>query len=251
MIVREREDAFIMIDQHHHASISGQLFEWIKEDFTIKNKKERNSIRLAIDLHDVGWKPFDLSPMWNDKKNIPYDFITLPNTIKSVLYKNGIDIVAQKNNYATLLCSHHYVRFLQKDSNTCSKQFVQSEKERQANIIKEFNFFHNERFLTHYELLQFFDNLSLFICLHETNPSDEDIHFFFKNGIKLPELYGGGSMQLNWQNNRITLNTPIFAEPVSINLQQKVITKAAINEMGVLNAWENTPYEASQLIVVS
>lgn len=250
MIVREQEDAFIMIDQHHHASISSQLYESIKEEFTIKQDHTRNSLRTAIDLHDVGWKPFDSSPMWNDEKNIPYDFITLPNTIKSVLYKNGVDIVAQENNYAALLCSHHYVRFLQKDSNKYSKQFIQSEKQRQMNIINTFNSFHNNSFSAHYELLQFFDNLSLFICLHEMEPSNEDIHFFFKNGIKLPELYGGGIIQLNWINNRITLDTPIFAEPVSINLRQKAVTKTEINEVGIINAWENTPYETIQLTVV-
>lgn len=250
MIVREQEDAFIMFDQHHHASISSQLYESIKEEFTIKQDHIRNSVRTAIDLHDIGWKPFDSSPIWNDEKNIPYDFITLPNTIKSVLYKNGVDIVAQKNHYAALLCSHHYVRFLQKDSNKYSKQFIQSEKQRQRNIINTFNSFRNNSFSAHYKLLKFFDNLSLFICLHEANPSEEDIHFFFKNGIKLPELYGGGIIQLNWINNRITLDTPIFAEPVSINLRQKAVTKTEINEVGIINAWENTSYETIQLTVV-
>ena|SRR5699024_185669 len=249
MIVREREDTFIMIDQHHHASISGQLYESIKEEFTIKQNDIRYSIRLAIDLHDVGWKPFDLSPTWNDKKSMPYDFITLPNTIKSVLYKSGIDIVAQRDNYAALLCSHHYVRFLQNDSNIYCKQFVQTETDRKKRLLKQYKRFNKEKFLAHYELLRFFDNLSLFICLHEKNPSEEDIHFFFKNGIKLPELYGGGGIQLNWQDNKITLDTPIFAEPVSINLQQKTVTKTSINEIGILNAWQSVPYENVQLTI--
>src|SRR5699024_1093923 len=242
MIVREQEDAFIMIDQHHHASISSQLYESIKEEFTIKQNHTRNSLRTAIDLHDVGWKPFDSSPMWKDEKNIPYDFITLPNTIKSVLYKNGVDIVAQENNYAALLCSHQYVRFLQKDSNKYSTQFIQSEKQRQMNIINTFNSFHNNCFLAHYQLLQFYDNLSLFNCLHEIQPSNEDIQLLFKNGIKLPELYGGGNIQFNRIHTSTTSHTPIFAKPGSIILRQKAVTKTEINEVGIINAWENTAY---------
>src|SRR5699024_9388316 len=127
---------------------------------------------------------------------------------------------------------------------------IQSEKQRQRNIINTLNFFHNKSLSAHYELLQVYDNLSLFICLHEVEPSNEEIHFFCENAIKLPELYGGGIIQLNWINNRITLNTPIFAEPVSINLRQKAVTKTEINEVGIINAWENTPYETIQLTVV-
>src|SRR5699024_11813329 len=101
-----------------------------------------------------------------------------------------------------------------------------------------------------YKLIKYYVNPTLFIYLHEMETSNEDIHFFFKNGIKLPELYGGGIIQLNWINNRITLDTPIFAEPVSINLRQKAVTKTEINKVGIINAWENTPYETIQLTVV-
>src|SRR5699024_1591321 len=127
---------------------------------------------------------------------------------------------------------------------------IQSEKQRQMNIINTFNSFHNNSFLAHYELLQFYDNLSLFICLHEMEPSNKDIHFFFKNGIKIPELYGGGIIQLNWKYNIITIYTSIFAETFANNLQQKAITKTEINEVGIINAWDNTSYETIQLTVV-
>lgn len=250
MIVRNRGDVFVMIEQHHHAKISAILFEAIKKNLTATYEKYKHSIHLAIDQHDVGWAPFDSSPIWNDEKSEPYDFITLPNSIKSVLYKYGIDMVELTNDYAALLCSHHYVQFVQKNSNIYSKQFVQAETDRQHYIMERFDSFQKVNFLAHYELLQFFDNLSLFLCLHERNHREEDTHFFFKNGINLPKLYGGGKVQLSWKDNTITLNTPLFSGPVTINLQQKIVTNDVIKEVGILNAWMDAPYETVQLTVV-
>ncbi len=249
MIVRERENSFVMIEQHHHATISGKLFDGIKEELSEAYKNHKKSIHLAVYLHDVGWAPFDASPIWQDDKIRPYDFITLPNTIKSVLYKNGVDKVEQESAYAALLCSHHYVQFLQKASDLYSKQFIQTETEREKKLIHQLNTIDKEKFLAHYELLKFFDNLSLYICLHEKNPSEEDIHFFFKNGIQLPSLYGEGIVNINWQDNKIALDKSILAKPITIVLQQKNVTKTAIDEIGILSAWQSAPYEEVQLTV--
>lgn len=249
MIVRERVHTFVMIEQHHHASISGKLYDAIKKAFTIKNNCDKKSVRTAIYQHDIGWEPFDASPMWNDKKQKPFDFISMPNTIKSVLYKNGINKVELEDHLAALLCSHHYVRFLQKSTNNYSKQFIQAEASRQSSIIQALECFNQEDFLAYYELIQFFDNLSLYICLHEFNPTKEDVHFFFKDGIELPKLYGGGKLELNRNNHSIILNTPLFTNPVQINLQQKIVKKSTIKEIGVLKAWNATSYETIHLTI--
>lgn len=249
MIIREREDAFVMIEQDHHAFISGKLYDYIQNMFPLHDNYVRESVRSAIYQHDIGWAPFDASPIWNDEQQQPFDFITMPNAIKSVLYKNGVDIVEKDNPYAALLCSYHYIRFLQNSPDYYSKEFVQSEKLRQKDIIQAIKQFNQADFLTYYELIQFFDNLSLYICLHELNPSKDEIHFFFKNGIQLPKLYGGGSLHINWSDHDITLDTQLFTKPVPINLQQKIVQKSSIYQQGILDAWHDTPYETIQLTV--
>jgi len=243
MIIRERIDSFVMIDQHHHASISGELFEQIASYFSLCTLPHYEAIRYAIYYHDVGWNPFDASPLWNDAKQEPLSFISYPNSIKSVLYQNGIDNVQANNIYAALLCSEHYVRFLANDVGTHSKNFMQHEQERQATMKQSLEDYKEQDFIQHYELLQFFDNLSLYVCLHELDASLEDTHFFFKHGIALPTLFGGETLQLAWEDNQIILHTPLLAEPISITLAQKVVPKEYIHSVGLLEAWNNTETE--------
>lgn len=249
MIIRKREEDFVMIEQNHHASISGKLYEWIARHLRIEDKSTHQAIKEAIYLHDVGWEPFDLTPFWNEQSHAPYDFITFPNNIKTVLYKHGIDEVANLNHYAALLCSEHYIRFLQKDVHPLSAQFVENERARQKTLIKQLDDFDENTFLIHYELLQFFDNLSLYICLHETDSSAEDIHYFFKKGIPLPRLYGGGNLQLEWNKSELLLDYLLFDEPIHIDLTQKLISITQINTNGFISAWNDAKEEEVSIIV--
>src|SRR5699024_242941 len=123
MIIRERADAFVMIEQHHHATLSGNLFDQMKPKLALTNDIFHNAVRYAIYQHDVGWIPFDMTPFWNDKEVAPYSFMTYPNSIKTILYKDGIDQVANIDPYAGLLCSEHYIRFLAEDEAALSQQF--------------------------------------------------------------------------------------------------------------------------------
>ncbi len=243
MIIRERDDAFVMIEQNHHATLSGQLYDHISQHIKLEEEINHLAVREAIYLHDIGWSPFDLSPIWNDENARPYDFITYPNTIKTVLYQYGINKVAETNDYAALLCSEHYTRFLEKDSHPLSQQFVKKERKRQKALINSFSSFNQDTFLTHYEILQFFDNFSLYICLHEINATPDDIHYFFKRGIALPALYGGGKLNLSWEEQTILLDRTLFQESITIKLQQKVVSKRQIKEEGLQKAWNNTDVE--------
>lgn len=244
MIIRERDDAFVMIEQDHHATLSGQLYDYISTYLSLDEESTHLAMREAIYLHDVGWKPFDLSPIWNDENELPYDFITYPNSIKTVLYQQGIDKVANISHYAALLCSEHYVRFLENDTHPLSQQFVTMEGKRQQEIIDYLPAFNQEAFLTHYEILRFFDNLSLYICLHEANATpDDEIHYFLKKGIALPTLYGEGYLQLSWKDHAILLDCTLFQDPITIKLQQKVVAKSLIKKEGLQKAWDNTDVE--------
>ena len=251
MIIRERTDAFIMIEQHQHATISGKLFDQVKPNFALTNDIFHDAVRTAIYQHDVGWIPFDTTPFWDDKEMAPYSFITYPNSIKTVLYKDGIDQVTNVDPYAGLLCSEHYIRFLAKDEATLSQQFIEAERIRQTNIISSLTHYEENSFATHYELIQFFDNLSLYLCLHEPGTSEEDIHYFFKRGIPLPKIYGGGRLNLAWDRTHLLLDKPLFIAPINVLLPHKVVMKEQINEVGLADAWKRAPIEIVQLTVTN
>lgn len=249
MIVRERIDAFIMIEQHHHAALSSILYDNISPTFALQKEAVHYAIRDAVYYHDVGWVPFDASPLWDDLREAPHSFITMPHTIKTVLYKHGIDLVQEINTYAALLCSEHYIRFLQSNTSESCKQFIQTERSRQANIIATYDIFDHDKFGAYYELLQFFDNLSLYICLHELGDDNEDTHYFFKNGIPIPGMYGGDKLQLCRGDCSITLDKALFNSPMTLSLSEKNVSKSEIEKKGLIKAWEHACEETVDIII--
>src|SRR5690625_5126026 len=102
LIVRERNNEFVLIDEHHHAFISGKLFMYLKNKY-VPEVEWKEAIEYAIFNHDLGWISFDQAPFWNDKKNSPYSFTNLPTAPKTVLYESGINKVEEKSLYAALL----------------------------------------------------------------------------------------------------------------------------------------------------
>jgi len=189
MIIREQNNGFIMIKQHDHAQISSKLYQQLPEKFLPK-KEYQFEVNYAIEQHDCGWIPFDETPFWNDKANEPYSFTNFPTEPKTVLYEYGINRVEEKYPYAALLCSEHYTRFLRKSMDKTAKNFVQKEQARQERILKQLNIA-KDLWMAHYEILQFFDNLSLYICLNEPGtPHEEEFVSNFSRYPFLPSISG-------------------------------------------------------------
>jgi len=247
MIIREEEEAFIAIEQHFHASISGYLFNQLKTNFS---PKASDSLEYAIINHDCGWIPFDYAPIWNDTKNHPFSFIDYPIALKAVVYKNGIDEVFNTDTYAALLCSEHYSRFMENNASSFAKKFVQYEKARQQDIIASLSNFDNQLFQQHYEILQFFDNVSLYICLNKPGVSKQDEHPFFQKGISLPSTFGMEQLHLNWDSTKkIVTSKAIFKTETPFKLVQKRIPKATIAAKGLQQAYDDTPYTEQWITV--
>lgn len=247
MIVRERADEFVMIEQDNHAHVSGEIMkrEWKKELYP--REELRESVEFAIYHHDHGWQRFDQEPFWNDKKKEPYSFIDFPVMPKTVLYKYGIDAVEKEDPYAGLLCSSHYTRFMERINSEEAKEFVHHEKQRQQRIMASFENFNQQLFQFHFGLLRFGDSISLFICLNEPGASQDKIHPFFRNGIPVsPSLIGfiNEKVSLHWEDKQtIVMDEFPFTNPVSIRLKQKRVAKQDIVAYGLLDSYINTPYE--------
>lgn len=246
MIIREEENNITMIEQHNHAQISAEaLKHWA--DSAITNDPLFSSVLYAVRNHDIGWASFDKQPFWNDEKAAPYAFTDFPALPKTVLYKHGINEVEKYDLYAALLCSEHYTRFMMNNPSEGAAEFVNGEKLRQIRIKKALHYFDEQQFSRHYSLLQFADNLSLFICLNKPGASGEEQHPFFKKGIPVSPAIMADScdvMEATWQDEDTVVLSPFpFYEQVPVTIQYKVLSKKEIAEAGFLQAYENSPYK--------
>lgn len=250
MIVRERENAFVMIEQNHHGHISERIMNHWKES-RFPHVELRESVLLAIKHHDLGWEPFDQEPFWNDAKLKPYSFIDFPLPSKAVLYVKGIDDVETIDLYAAMLCSYHYCQFMIGSQNEDALHFVAHESERRSKLKEQLTNFDEHVFQQHYGLLQLGDNLSLYACVNEPGVAKGQEHPFFQDGIPSPEaLITVGNLQkkttdirfVNEQEIRVK-NFP-FDEPFVVSVPQRVVLKKNIREKGLLEAYQNSDVES-------
>lgn len=246
MIVRERENDYVLIEQDNHAQISGELIA-VWKDAYFAGGAFRESAEYAIRHHDAGWKPLDQSPFWNDKKRMPYTFTDLPNPPKTVFYRDGINAVEKADHYAALLCSKHYTGFLSYDYSPEATNFVQTEEARRKRLIDSLPSFDDKLFQFHYGLLKLCDNLSLYICLNEPGADKEAEHPFFKNGIPLAKdlhVYQENKMDIQWIDaETVAISECPFNNPLTVTIRQKVIAKETIAAKGLLDSYQEAPYE--------
>ncbi|ALX49305.1 DUF3891 family protein [Lentibacillus amyloliquefaciens] len=246
MIVREQQDSYIMIEQHHHAQVSGQLAANLKDSFFLE-EDFKPSVLYAITNHDFAWKMIDKQPFWNDEKNTPYTFTDFPNPAKTVFYKHGVDEVEKHDRYAALLCSEHYARFLLDDAAEESQLFVQKERERQKRLIQFIDGYEENIFNVHRDLLRLFDSLSLYVCMNNPGVSKQNEHPFFKDGLPVPKsltFFHTNKIDMHWKDEQsIEMGVFPFSSPVDITIYQKSVPKKAIEEYGLINSYEYTEAE--------
>ncbi len=235
MIVRERPDAFVMIEQDNHAQVSGKIMsQW--KDSLFPGLDLRQSAEHAIYRHDVGWEPFDCQPFWNDQKQSPYMFTDFPAMPKTVLYKHGIDVVEKEDAYAAMLCSEHYKQFVKKEPGETARNFVEHEDQRQQRLMELLDGFNKRLFRHHFTLLQLGDSLSLYACLNEPGVSKKDEHPFFKDGISLADKLEGlnrDKMEIYWKDDQTIVLDPFpFERTLEFTLQQKLWLNRLLLSMG-------------------
>ncbi|MFK9092616.1 DUF3891 family protein [Bacillus salipaludis] len=246
MIIRKREDSFIMIEQHDHAKISGIIAQHWKNDYFF-GMDWKDEVVLAIREHDRGWIEADSDPLWNTRQDKPYSFTDYPIVSKLAFYKKGIDEVEIKSKYASLLCSLHFISFLQNDGHFAAKQFVADERNRLRRLFKELGIQGNKEMETlvmdHLKILKFCDNLSLYICLNEPGVEKVNEHPFFRNGI--PEAFpftDDQPIHAHWMDlETVSLSVSPLSKEVSVYLPFKEVKIEEIMSNGLLKAYSETP----------
>lgn len=255
MIIQEQDQSFIMITQHDHAKVSGQLAQNWKEDYFLGLDRKQEVV-LACFEHDRGWIELDKDPKWNAIKQKPYSFMDYPTGPKLTYYKRGIDEVFTLNEYAALLCSLHYASFLQASTDHVSKQFVSDENKRQLQLVHQLGIEQNsekeKHLMYHLNMLKFCDNLSLYLCLNKPGTTKTEEYLFFRNGF--PQAFPFAQNQpitADWRvKEYIKLSFSPLVSQLQLEFPYKVVHKSLVDKLGLVFAYEEAPIVTQEVYIM-
>jgi hypothetical protein len=254
MTVRESEHEIIMVSQHDHAQLSGDVARNFKNFFI--NDPYFDDLLFAVYHHDIGWIRLDETPIWNDRKSVPFSFTDYPLLPKLIHYKYGLDQTENMNKYAGLLCSLHYSSFGIFQDSTVEEciEFTRHEERRQQRIITELNLTNHEDINKQFRLLQLCDVISLYVSLNRHEASKEQENLRYKDGFEYSELFnieGGNNLVAEWLNDKEIKITPNpFEKSFTTSLRQKRISKILINEIGIASAYKKSEWINQEIIFV-
>lgn len=257
MIFVERDDEFVMITQHDHAYVSGQIAEGLPPQW-FKSGEHRRAVILAVREHDRGWIGLDHTPIWNDAKQTPYSFMDYPLRPKLVFYKKGVDEVEAVNPLGAILCSRYYVSFFtgtdvaQPDE---VLEYVEQERARQQRLLEQLQLITHEQIdvlESYYQMMQFCDNASLYVCLNEPGVSKQQEFAWYRQGFR--QRFEALDQQVivpEWLSvSEVSLKPFPFKEETKVQLAVKCVKKALIQELGLAQAYKQTEIEMREFSFV-
>lgn len=242
MIIQENENSYIMIAQHDHAEISGIIAENWALDY-LPGVEFRKEFIEAVYQHDRGWVELDKFPFWNDAKGKPFSFIDFPVPSKLIHYKYGIDQLETNNPYGALLNSKHYSSLVGKSKEEIT--FYAEENKRQGRLKTRIKIssIEEEHLEEYFQILQFCDSLSLFICMYP--PGTEKTYQNEKDGFHHAGIFrftNGEDVTASWlDKNEIQITQSPFKDSFRAKLKYKEISKDDINIKGLAKAYESAP----------
>lgn len=247
MIVYERPGDFVMIKQHDHAQLSAEIAKHVNQSVFL-DPSRREDVLYSILEHDRGWIDLDDVPIWNDHVHSPYSFMDFPSLLKLAFYKKGIDEVEQENRYAALLCSLHFVSFFDGDEAQATQQFVRHEKARQEKIKLEegIGTRSDEKELElYFNLLQFCDNVSLYVCLNEPGVKKSEELSWYRHGF--PQLFSfldREKIMPRWVGaDKVALSPFPLNRELEASVRIKEVKKVDLAWIGIAQAYEKADYE--------
>lgn len=237
VIVNDAGSYFELIPQHEHARIAALFLEHWK-DPALYNGKRWNELLFAVRHHDRAWIPLDAEPLL-DSHFKPYSFIDYPEKEKINAYENGIEDVTDKDLYSGLLVSRHYASFFDSSQTVTGRTFLQSERKRQDNIRKELHHPHTEEF--HMKVLQFCDDISLYVCMNKPGAAKNEEVSWFKNGFRQRFVFlNNKKIHAHFHTND-TINIepfPLFSN-LEITINGIIIQKQKLVEKGMKKAYRD------------
>ncbi|WP_171056215.1 DUF3891 family protein [Paenibacillus sinopodophylli] len=236
LIVYERENSFILIAQHDHARICGDLVAaWKNELFSSEDRREE--LNLAAYEHDSSWTQLDLLPLWNDAAQAPYSFRDFPGNIRFTFYSKALDCLQETSEYAALLGSILYTTLAERFRNEYTIPFVEGEFARQSAILERLQL-EVKLLQQHAKALLLCDELSLFVCMEQPGTPRASYEWFAEGFSYWFDRSGQTSMVADWKDEwTIELHPFPFIQSVESVLSYKEVNKSAAAELGIAEAY--------------
>jgi hypothetical protein len=250
MIVRETEHEFVMITQNDHAHLSGVLASHFNKEFFREDSYYQELI-LAIYEHDRSWIRLDDTPLWNDRKQVPFSFMDYPLLPRLTLYTYGLDEIEKMSKYACLICSLHYSSFFQSNKQKECIDFYEMEISRQKRIEEELQLSDQVMIEKHLRLLQLCDDLSLYVCLNEPGADKDNEYPEYRNGFSNSEKFSvdNNILTASWKSqNEIVITSFPFDHEFSTKLRLKRMSKNHITLFGIEEAYKKTKWIDQEII---
>lgn len=242
MIAREQGKQLFLITQPHHAAVAG-LFASHWKVTAFKGFDKLEDVLFAIAEHDRCWELADQAAFLNPETKLPYSFDDYPEDLKIDLYRKGLDELEKDCPYAAYLCSRHFASFFSTAGEGPGHDYYLSETVRQKRLAKKLNLKGSALQAAdfHFQLLQFCDNLSLFICL---NQAGRNSHPWFKKGIGGFEKPGIGPVPVKatWKGKEALHITPFpFDEEFTVQLEYRSLPAALSDQETLDRLWKSAP----------
>lgn len=210
MIVRKRENEWVLIKQYDHSLCSGVFASHLVFPF-----QQRETTIWAIAEHDKCWVELDESPKWDLELNEPYSFINYPLKEKVHAYTEGISQIAKTDSYAGYIVSKHFASFFKGTTDLIGSRFLSQEQQRQEQL-RPFIKMDDQELANHVKLLKLCDDLSLFLCLNEPGTNE---HPWYREGL----LFARMKIDWQWKNqNHLCLNAPLLTHPLEIHIPYQI-----------------------------
>ncbi|AIQ14261.1 DUF3891 family protein [Paenibacillus durus] len=218
MICREQDEKFVMIKQHDHGLLAGEFAARFRIE-QVPRKRRLDEVLYAIGNHDWGW--IDL------------------------------DEIEAVTPYGALLCSLHFERLIEISGESSPELTLYLQEERRSRIHRELESSGAATFEAelYYDsrLLQFCDDLSLYIGLNEPGTPKSQEHPWWKNGFSSTgefDFTGGRVITAEWRGTTLLLDPYPFTESFEVTLPVRRVPRSGAVSRGLAAEYSDTPETA-------
>lgn len=106
MIVVPEGGELVVVTQHDHARLAGEVLSLWRED-GLPEHPRRGEVLFAAREHDNGWREADSAPRVDPETGRPHDFTSVPLGVRAEVWLRGTGRYAGERPYAALLVTRH------------------------------------------------------------------------------------------------------------------------------------------------
>jgi len=192
MIRRETEDGWILISQHDHGILAGDIMKyWGNERFS--RPEPSGEVLLAINEHDHGWVEWESGITVNPENGYPTNFMEMKSKNQSEIWSRSYEYNSENHPYASSLIALHFDRFNRKllERNPSDKSALSYKREMENFLTEHLDDFSQDSntedvppdMNINLRLLQVGDIISLALCHGWTDRVMQDVPLDYEGSV--------------------------------------------------------------------